>query len=151
MRIASIVTRRERAFECIPETATLADAIKLMDERAIGSVGVVSEAPVVFRGLLAQTDVIAALAAGGAEALGQSVANFVRAEVLTCHGEDDAADIMQTMTRSRSRHAIVKTLTGAVGGLVSLGDLVAAMLDEARLEAGVLRDMARSRLMNAGA
>ena len=34
-----------------------------------------------------------------------------------------------------------------VVGIVSLGDLVAALLEEAKLEAGVLRDIARSRIM----
>ena len=51
------------------------------------------------------------------------------------------------MTRERCRHVIVKTMGGVVAGLVSLGDLVAALLEDAQMEAGVLRDMARSHLL----
>lgn len=147
MKIASIVAQRAHNFECVPETTPLADAIALMNRKKIGSVGVVSVAPTKFRGLLSQSDIIAALATRGDTALNESVAGFMQSDVLSCHGEDDADKVMLAMTRQRSRHAVVRTFTGAVAALVSLGDLVAAMLDEARLETGVLRDMARSRML----
>ena len=147
MKIASIVARKAQQFECVPETTLLADAIALMNRKKIGSVGVVSVAPTRFRGLLSQSDVIAALARRGDLALHETVVGFMQTDVLACHGEDDADRVMLAMTRQRSRHAVVRTFTGTVAALVSLGDLVASMLDEARLEAGVLRDMARSRLM----
>ena len=150
MLVASIIARASKDFECVPGTATLMEAIDLMNRLAIGSVGVVSVAPSIFRGLLSQSNVITALANHGERALAHEVSGYMHTDVLACHGEDDVAKVMQAMTRHRCRHAVVKTLTGTIVGLVSLGDLVAAMLDEARLETGVLRDMARSRIMNAG-
>jgi hypothetical protein len=73
----------------------------------------------------------------------------MRRSLTNCTCEDDVGMIMQAMTRARSRHAIVRNATGNAAGLVSMGDLVAAQLEQAQLEAGVLRDMARSHLLAA--
>lgn len=148
MKIDAVIARQSQEFECIPETVSLADAIAIMDQCKIGSVGLVSSDGGSFRGLVTQIEVIAALARNGAASLKQEVAQFMRSGVPTCHVDDDAGKVMEVITRHRRRYAIVQSASGKIDGLVSLGDLVAAMLVEARLETGVLRDMACSRMMH---
>jgi len=58
---------------------------------------------------------------------------------------------MHRMTRDRCRHVVVADPEGLILGVVSIGDLVAAQLQDSQLEADVLRDMARPRLMAASA
>lgn len=149
MKIAAIVSRKGRQFECIVETSPLSEAADMMHRMSIGSVGVVDGKTSALIGLLSQQELTAAIAQHGSHALKAPVTAFMRKPVPTCYCEDNASDVMRTMTRERCRHAVVRSMAGAVAGLVSLGDLVAALLEEAQLEAGVLRDMARSHLLAA--
>ena len=98
-------------------------------------------------GIVSQKELTEAIATHGMDALRVPVSAFMRRPPLFCHCEDNAAEVLRAMTRERCRHVIVKTMGGVVAGLVSLGDLVAALLEDAQMEAGVLRDMARSHLL----
>lgn len=147
MKIAAIVSRKGRQFEAVVETSPLLEAADVMHRLSIGSVGVISGQTSAIIGLLSQQELTSAIARHGAHALKMPVTAFMRQPVPSCTCEDNAADVMRTMTRERCRHAVVRSMAGAVAGLVSLGDLVAALLEEAQLEAGVLRDMARSHLL----
>lgn len=148
MKIATIVNRKGRHFEAIRDVSPLAEAVDVMHRMSIGSVGIHNGSTDVILGVLSQQELTAALAKHGSPALGFSVALFMRTPALTCNCEDNAAEVMQVMTRERFRHVVVRKASEEIAGLVSLGDLVAALLEEARLEAGVLRDLARSRLLS---
>lgn len=149
MKIATVLARKGNAFDCIAESATLAEAARLMHARTIGSIGVMGAGAASIVGIVSQHELTRAIAVHGAGALDRPVSTVMRRPALDCSNEDHAEDLMRTMTRERTRHAVVRTAAGKVAGIVSLGDLVAAMLDEARLEAGVLRDMARSQILAA--
>lgn len=148
MKIAAIINRKGRQFETLHEMASMSEAADVMHRLSIGSVGVAESKTAAIVGLISQQELTEAIAQHGPHALNAPVMAFMRKPVPTCYCEDNAADVMRTMTRERCRHAVVRTMAGAVAGLVSLGDLVAALLEEAQLEAGVLRDMARSHLLS---
>ena len=59
--------------------------------------------------------------------------------VITCHPDDTVRDVMGTMTRARVRHLPVVDGTH-LRGIISIGDVVKASVDDADLEANVLRD-----------
>ena len=147
MKIAAIVIRKGRQFESVSETAPLAEAVQVMHRKKIGSVIVHNGSVSDVLGILSQQELTCAIATHGTHALQVPAAVFMRKPALFCSCEDNAAQVMRVMTRERSRHAIVRTAGAALAGLVSLGDLVAALLEEAQLEASVLRDMARSHLL----
>ena len=64
--------------------------------------------------------------------------------VPTCASSDELASVMATMTNWRFRHLPV--VRGAeVVGLISIGDVVRALLADAQLEVAVLRDVVISR------
>jgi len=147
MKIAAVLGRKGPEFDTVTKDASLLSAIELMHRKAIGSVGVVGRSANEILGLISQQELTAALAIHGPVALQQPASGFMDSQVLACSCGDDAAHIMNTMTTRRRRHALVLAASGAVAGLVSLGDLVAALLEETRLETGVLRDLARSRLL----
>ncbi|MDO7837215.1 CBS domain-containing protein [Sphingobium sp. HBC34] len=147
MKISSIVNRKGKHIECVAETAPLSQAVETMHRSKIGSVVIVDRRSQEVRGIVSQQELVAATAERGGNALQLPVLMFMRKPVLFCDCQDDAASVMRAMTRQRSRHAVVQTKGTILAGLVSLGDLVAALLEEAHLEAGVLRDMARSHLL----
>ncbi|WP_373486727.1 CBS domain-containing protein [Blastomonas sp.] len=147
MKIASIVDRKGSLVISVPETVLLGKAMETMFHSNIGSVVVLDRVVGSVIGIISQQELVAAAVARGGEAMQLPVHLFMRKPVLVCNCQDDAATVMGAMTLERSRHAVVLTQGSTLAGLVSLGDLVAALLEEAQLEVGVLRDMARSRLM----
>lgn len=146
MRIAAVVSRKGSDFDTVADDRPLSVAVEIMHRKAIGSVGVTDKDGRLI-GLISQPELLAAIALFGSAALSRPVMAIMRRPVLSCRCEDGAAEVMQTMTRERFRHVVVRKASQEIAGLVSLGDLVAALLEDARLEAGVLRDMARSRLL----
>lgn len=148
MKIAAIVNRKGQHVESVRETEPLDSAVDVMHRKAIGSVVVHDSGAREILGIVSQTEIVAATAARGGNALKLPVLLFMRKPALFCACQDDAASVMRLMTRERCRHIVVCSASGGIAGVVSLGDLVAALLEEAQLETGVLRDMARSRLLS---
>lgn len=146
MKIAAIIDCKGQHFETVRESVPLIEAVAIMHRLLIGSIGVIGSRSPDIIGIVSQAELMEAIATRGIHGLNLPVVIFARRSVLNCSCEDDAATVMQAMTRARSRHAVVRTPAGDVAGLVSMGDLVAVLLEEAQLEAGVLRDMARSHL-----
>ena len=149
MKVASIINRKGRHFETVREAVPLIDAVAIMHREAIGSIGVIANQTHDIIGIVSQAELMEGIATRGVHGLNLPILIFMRRNILNCSCNDDAAAIMQSMTRARTRHAVVRTPAGAVAGLVSMGDLVAALLEDARLEAGVLRDLARSHILAA--
>ena len=148
MKIAAIINRKGTDFRTVPESATLAEAVTTMHDEGIGSVGIVGSNPADIQGIVSQQELMAGLAQRGPHALQLPALIFMRRQVLFCSCDAEASDVMLSMTRQRFRHCVVRKSALAIAGLVSLGDLVAALLEEARLEAGVLRDIARGRMLS---
>lgn len=149
MKIASIINRKGRHFETVREAVPLIEAVTIMHRMAIGSIGVVGSQTQGLLGIVSQTELMEGIASRGIHGLNLPVVVFARRKFLDCLCDDDAARVMEAMTRSRNRHVVVRTAAGNIAGLVSMGDIVAALLEEAQLEAGVLRDMARSHILAA--
>lgn len=147
MKIATVLKRKGLGFETVTHNVSLLVAVTIMSEKSIGSLGVVDSATGELLGLISEAELASAIACHGAIALQHRVAATMRAAVLGCVCEDDAAKVMSAMTRERCRYAVVKTEMGKAAGIVSLGDIVATLLEDARLEMGVLRDLARSHLI----
>lgn len=149
MKIASVLNRKGRHFESVRSITPLIEAVGIMHRLAIGSIGVQDPATHAIHGIVSQAELMEAIVTRGIHGLNLPVVIYARRNHVICQCEDDAATVMQAMTRARSRHAIVHTSGGIIAGLVSLGDLVAALLEDVQLEAGVLRDMARSHILAA--
>lgn len=147
MNIAAVLSRRGRQFDCVPDKACLSDAIFMMNNKSIGSVGVMAAGDPLPVGIISQSELVTSLARHGADALAMPVTRFMRKPVPSCRCADQVHRVLHLMTMARSRHSIVLTEGGAMAGLVSLGDLVAVQLEESRMEADVLRDLARSHLL----
>lgn len=147
MKIASILNHKGRHFETVAHTTQLLDAVRIMHREAIGSIGVYERDPGNIVGIVSQTELMEAISVHGSSSFNLTVSSFMRRSLINCICEDNVANVMVAMTDDRFRHAIVRNSAGRVAGIVSMGDLVAAQLEEARLETGVLRDMARSHIL----
>ena len=95
-------------------------------------------------GTLGERDVIHGLATKGKNLLDFTVGDVMVTDVPTCTSEDAIGQVEQMMTDRRTRH--IPVVDGqTVIGVISIGDVVKARLDDDELERRILRDMARVR------
>jgi CBS domain-containing protein len=119
-----------------PETS-IADVCRLLQRRRIGAVPVVDDAGTIL-GILSERDMVAGLSEHGVAVIGLTAAQLMSRQVRHCHPDDSIGEIMAVMTNRRVRHLPVID-EGRLCGLVSIGDVVKARLDEAALEVDSLR------------
>lgn len=93
-------------------------------------------------GILSERDLVNGLLSRGQHLLNMSVGETMSTNVPTCAPDDSLADVMQTMTERRTRHLPVLE-RGRLRGLISIGDVVKARLDDVALENRILRDISR--------
>jgi CBS domain-containing protein len=109
---------------------------------AIGAVVVTRGERIV--GLLTGRDTIRGLLRHGQGLPAIRVQDVMSPHVPTCTPAESLTEVMRTMTRTRFRHLPVIE-QGRMVGLVSIGDVVRARLEEMELEAAVLRDLTIAR------
>ncbi len=144
MTLAEILAHKGHSVVSLWTNHTLADAVKLFDERGVSSVVIVDpeRRPL---GLLTDRDVVHAVARHGAAALIMNVTHAMTSPAPACTPEMTVSQAMARMTNNRHRHLIVMDRDAMVG-IVSIGDLVKVRLDDAEVEGRVLREMALGRI-----
>ena len=119
--------------------STVSDAARLLSEKRIGSV-VVSGDGQNADGILSERDIVRAVAEKGGPCLDMTADAIMTTKLETCTGEETTDQILQRMTEGRFRHMpVVKD--GAMIGIVTIGDLVAARLSELSMEKDALEGM----------
>ncbi len=138
MKVVEVLRDKGTDVATVRPGVGLRTSIERMTNLGIGALVVLDDTGDIV-GLLSERDVVAALARSGADALSGSVADAMTRKVITCSPEDRVNDLMAVMTRSRVRHISV-TDGGKLAGIISIGDLVKARLNELETESAVLRD-----------
>ncbi|KPN63300.1 CBS domain-containing protein [Aliiroseovarius crassostreae] len=119
--------------------SSITEAVALLSEKKIGAV-IVSEDGVRPAGIVSERDVVSALGASGTGCLTNTVDSIMTAKLVSCAPGDRAIQVLQTMTEGRFRHMPVMEGDEMVG-LVSIGDVVKARLDELSSQAEALTNM----------
>ena len=114
-----------------PETS-LQGAARLLAEKRIGVVLVCTENHNIV-GLLSERDIIRAVGEYGEQAAAMPVAEFMSRKLKTCSPQKHPFDVIRAMHDGQFRHMPVVE-NGALKGLVSAGDLLTYLLDEAELD-----------------
>jgi CBS domain-containing protein len=120
------------AVATVPGGASIADALALLAEHRVGAL-VVSPDGVHVEGIFSERDVARGLHERGAALLGDEVRSVMTAQVHTCTPATRVLDLAQLMTEHRVRHVPV-VVGDRLTGIVSIGDVVKARLDELETE-----------------
>ncbi|MDR7097940.1 CBS domain-containing protein [Lysobacter niabensis] len=115
----------------IAPDAPVIDAIRLMAEKRIGAVLVMEGTRLV--GILSERDYARKIVLQGRSSSDTPVRTIMTADVLTVRPDDTAEHCMQVVTNQRIRHLPV-IRGGEVVGVVSIGDLVKAVIEDQQLE-----------------
>jgi CBS domain-containing protein len=117
-------------YAIAPE-APVIEAIRLMAEKRIGAVLVMEGARLV--GILSERDYARKIVLQGRSSSDTPVRTIMTADVVTVRPEDSADHCMQVVTEQRIRHLPV-IRDGEVVGVVSIGDLVKAVIEDQQVE-----------------
>lgn len=91
-------------------------------------------------GILSERDIVRELGRQGSSCLPMTVDKLMTTKLVTCGLEDRADAVLQQMTEGRFRHMPVLK-DGEMVGLISLGDVVKARLQELAMEKDALEGM----------
>ena len=139
MQISQLLRHKGHDVATIDGAETVRSALALLAERGVGALVVSSDGRRV-EGIVSERDVARGLNDRGAELLTDPVSSLMTAEVHTCPPGARVTDLAQTMTDHRVRHVPVVDDDGVLIGIVSIGDVVKARLDELEDERKHLQD-----------
>lgn len=139
MKLAEILNRKGWGTVTTEESINVETAVRIMCDSRVGAAVIMSRDGGIA-GIVTERDILRHFAAKGAALGGMGVRSVMSRNPRTGTPETRVEDAMQTMTEHRFRHMPVLDAEGRLVGLVSLGDLVKARLEEKATEAENLRE-----------
>jgi CBS domain-containing protein len=137
MTVRAILDSKGHQIQSVEPDAKLSVAIKMLGERRIGAVLVMSEGRI--EGILSERDIVRVLGERGAAVLDEPVSAVMTRKVVSCRQSDTVSAIMEMMTLGKFRHLPVVE-EGRVVGLISIGDIVKRRVEEFEREQEALRE-----------
>jgi CBS domain-containing protein len=138
VQISQLLRRKGHEVTTIDGAESVRTALALLTDKGIGALVVSSDGRRID-GIVSERDVARGLHHRGAGLLADPVSSVMTAEVHTCQPNASVHDLARTMTDHRVRHVPVVE-DGALIGIVSIGDVVKARLDELEEERKQLVD-----------
>lgn len=129
--VRQLLASKTSEIHAIAPDAPVIDAIKLMADKRIGAVLVMQGGR--LAGILSERDYARKIVLQGRSSADTSVSDIMTGDVVTVGLHDTADRCMQIVTESRIRHLPVME-NDAVVGIVSIGDLVKAVIEDQQLE-----------------
>ncbi|MBA7467997.1 Inosine-5'-monophosphate dehydrogenase [subsurface metagenome] len=137
MTVRAILDTKGHNVLSVEPEAKLSAAVKLLSERRIGAVLVMSQGR--MEGILSERDVVRVLGERGAAVMDEPVSGVMTRKVISCREKDTVSEIMETMTHGKFRHLPVVEDSKVVG-LISIGDVVKWRVSEYEREQEALRE-----------
>ena len=117
----------------------ISDVAQILAERRIGGV-IVSKDGQDAEGIVSERDIVRALAVKGAMGMQENVEDLMTRNPVCCTRNDNADHVLTRMTDGRFRHMPVVE-DGVLIGIVTIGDVVKARLEELSMERNALEGM----------
>jgi CBS domain-containing protein len=136
MTVAAILAEKGRDVLTIAAAKTIAEAVEILAKRRVGALVVVEGGDRIV-GIVSERDIVRALATG-ADALKQPLSSVMTRDVMTCSDGETIDSVMSRMTKGRFRHLPVAE-NGRLTGIISIGDVVKARIEQVEREAEEMR------------
>jgi len=129
--VKHLLDSKGREVISILEEASVLDAIKMMAERSIGSLLVMEGGE--LKGIVTERDYARKVIVKGRSSKSTQVGEIMTTDVLTASTNQTVNECMTVMSERRIRHLPVVE-DGEVLGLISIGDLVQAIIADQQEE-----------------
>lgn len=125
--IKHLLAKKSREIWSIGPDEPVLQAVRLMSEKSIGALPVMADGQLL--GILSERDYARKVILLGRSSADTPVSQIMTKAVITVAPQDTVHDCMQIMTDRRIRHLPVVE-KGKVIGMISIGDLVKAVIEE---------------------
>jgi CBS domain-containing protein len=129
IRVKHLLERKGNTVETIEASRPVLEALEVMAQHEIGALPVMRNGELV--GMLSERDYARKVVLLGRTSAETEVARIMASPVITVEPTDTVNHCMQLMTDRRFRHLPVLE-DGKLIGIVSIGDLVRAQIEEAQ-------------------
>jgi len=131
MQISDVLRTKGNDVATAGPATGVAEILGLMADLNIGALPIVEGNRLV--GIVSERDVVRHLHSRGPQVLDGPVRDIMTTELVTCRPDDAAASLARVMTDRRIRHIPV-CRNDELCGIVSIGDLVKARIDQLEQE-----------------
>ena len=136
--IALLLSRKGSNVYSVPATASVADAVRVMNSHKIGSVIVTESGRLI--GIFTERDVLTRIIAAERQPAKTAVGDVMTLTPVTISPHASIEELMSVITERRVRHIpVVEEGSSNVLGMVSIGDVLRWLVDSHRMEADQLR------------
>jgi len=140
---ATIIKQKNMGIITITPETTITEANKIRAEHRIGCLMVLDENKWIV-GVLSERDIVNAIYKKGIEIMEKPVSEIMTCNITTCKLDDELQTLMSLMTERRIRHLPVIE-EGQLMGIVSIGDVVKARMDELEKESEAMHNYIKDR------
>ncbi len=129
--VQHLLDRKGRELISIVQDASVFDAIKLMADRGVGSLLVMDGGD--LKGIVTERDYARKVIIKGRSSESTQVGEIMSTDLVTATSQQTVSECMELMTDRRIRHLPVVDGDDVIG-LISIGDLVQAIISDQREE-----------------
>lgn len=129
--IKHLLDAKGRDVESVAPDRSVLDAILIMAEKGIGALMVIDGGKVA--GIVTERDYARKVILKGRSSSDTHVSDIMTTDVATATSDDTVKSCMQVMTEMRIRHLPVVD-NGEISGMISIGDLVKAIISDQQEE-----------------
>jgi len=128
LRVKQLLARKGSDIWSIEAEQPVLAAIQIMADRHVGALPVLRDGRLV--GVVSERDYARKIVLLGRSSAETEVWQIMSSPVITVGSDDEVRHCMTLMTERRIRHLPVVDGTGAMLGMISIGDLVRAVIEE---------------------
>jgi CBS domain-containing protein len=136
MTLKGILKHKPAAIIAVAPDTRISAVVAILAEKHIGAVLVTENGN--LAGILSERDIVRCLAAQGAKTLDLAASALMTSNPKTATPDISVEQAMGLMTEGRFRHLPILE-NGQLAGLVSIGDVVKAMIEQSQYEVETLR------------
>lgn len=137
MKVSRILQNKGGDVATVTPDTPILEVVGEMRSRGIGAM-VVTESDGRIAGILSERDIVQSLADHGDSLARLTARDLMTTQVSVCDSHHDVNDVMRQMSGGRFRHVPVVE-QGKVTGVISIGDVVRARIDELERETEALQ------------
>lgn len=137
MMLAAILRNKPVSVISVTPETTITEVVRILAEKRIGAV-LVMDAQGALVGILSERDIVRTLASHAGDTFTMTAAQLMTHSPTVTSPEASVVNAMEIMTEGRFRHLPVVS-NGKLVGLVSIGDVVKARIDQQAHEVDSLR------------
>ena len=143
MLVSQILRAKGTEVATTPPDALISDVVATLSSQGVGALVVSSDGKTID-GIISERDIVRGLAELGSDCLHQFASEYMTAEVVTTEPSATSEELMEKMSEGRFRHVPVVE-DDELAGIVSIGDIVKARVNELEAEREQLTDYISGR------